>query len=178
MRLWTFQPYEVFEKLQNGQIFRCDANKSELIQEFEFKKSYDFMVESMKARLTHSQRPFGVKYPIWAWHTAYGAHKRPDRRFLMFNNRQEQHLIEIEVSSDRVLLSDFDGWHHVLNGSPLLPESFYEKELDSDDLYNSRETMSYAEIKTTWEDIFDVQRKEFIQASLWEVRPEDVVKYW
>lgn len=180
MRLWTFQPPTVLEDLRNGCSFCCNPLLSEQIQDFpDFRRSYDWMVKSMEARLTASQRPAGVSYPVWAWYVSYDAHRRPDRRFRMFNNCREQSLIEIEVSEDRVLLSDFDDWHCVLNNFPILPESFYEnEESNGRGPYDLVDAMTREEVETTWESIFDVQGKAFIQACLWEIRPEDIVRCW
>ena len=73
-----------------------------------FRPAYDWMVGQLEQRVKNYPRK---KYPIWAWY-----HPKPGLR-------RSGHLpcgtsgvrIEFLVSSDRVLLSDFEAWHGVLN---------------------------------------------------------------
>lgn len=175
MRLWTFQPPTVLEDLRNGCSFCCNPLLSEHIQDFpDFRRSYDWMVKSMEARLTASQRPAGVSYPVWAWYVSYDTHKRPDRRFRMFNKLSECRLAELEVDESRVLLSDYDDWHCVLNNIPLFRDERYYDMFYDDWMWS----MSRQEKSVTWNSIFDVSNSSFIQATLWKFDPQDVVKVW
>jgi hypothetical protein len=70
--------------------------------------AYDWMVGQLEQRVKNY--PCN-KYPIWAWY-----HPKPDLRLSGHLPRGTSGVrVEFLVSSDRVLLSDFEAWHAVLN---------------------------------------------------------------
>ena len=118
MRLWTIQPVEVWTKLVSDKVFHCDPEKSVLISDADatlsFKEPYDWIVRQMMQRI--GEEPEGVKYPIWAWHTRNWENKKPDLRCCGYNEPGTKCVcIEFEIDDNKVLLSDFDGWHFVLS---------------------------------------------------------------
>ena len=128
--------------------------------------------------------PQGVVYPVWAWYMQNGKHKKPDLRSERWDydaGGEDYCCIELEIAPERVLLSDFDEWHIVLcNG---LVSDTEEEDIAQEALYESlsdEEKNAYKEKK--WERVFDTSplnngwttRGEWVQATFWELRREDV----
>lgn len=65
--------------------------------------------------------------PVWAWARWTDDHdrprSRPDRRCYAFRATGDlkAHLIHLRIPASRVMLSDFDDWHCVLNRAPAMP---------------------------------------------------------
>lgn len=184
MRVWTIQPQSLYEKLQNETFLHCDPSKSEHLMDWGFQPAYDWLVEQMIKRV--GLPPQGIRYPIWAWHTLRGQHKKPDLRWMEFRNyRGIYACIELEISDRQVLLSDEEMWHMVLN------DGFYG-DADSEEAYEREEkwfdslplTEKMQVKRNSWEKIFDVfpprdtgwdRRGEYVQATFWELRLEHVI---
>jgi len=97
----------------------------------DFINPYSWMMKQMKERLTEYKN----EYPIWLWI------KRPDlRRTGFLKKGTKAVLLEVEISDERVLLSDFHAWHYVLNRWTL---ENHEGE--------------GIEIEKSWERIFDLE---------------------
>jgi hypothetical protein len=116
--------------------------------------------------------------PVWLWCQWRGvARPKPDLR-------ARGHLpagaagvrIELEIDSARILQSDFELWHYVLNGW-FLPENLAEER--AFDAHPDR-----SRIAPSWRRIFDSaganrryagpRADRSIQGVTWELRPEDV----
>ena len=165
----------------------------------EFLAPYTWMACQMERRLKIS-RPNKKVVPIWVWCQWEGASRRkPDLRAAGYLPRGEQGVrIELDVDDDRVLLSDFDLWHYVLNYW-YLPES--EKDGREFERKLARAGLSFygcshecplmniqyrRQIEQSWERIFDINwsdrrhaiasplKKKSIQATLWEICMKDV----
>ena len=67
MILWTIQPIEVYNLIQEKGYYICDPSKSECLEMMCFEKAYDWLIEKMKEKI--GQPPLNAKYPVWAWHT-------------------------------------------------------------------------------------------------------------
>jgi len=103
----------VWERLQHEQCLWVDPN---CIDSEWFGQAYQWMCRQMAKRLPTYQGHF----PWWAWHRWDTSSAKPDLR-----NRQMLHggvppgtpmvRLELDLPADRVLLSDFDLWHFVLN---------------------------------------------------------------
>lgn len=135
--------------------------------------------------------PVGVIYFIWAWHTLQWRHKKPDLRRMEFRSYKGKHVcMEIEISADKVLLSDEMDWHFVLNDS-YMPSAQNQKELDRQ--WESFEHLPEGEKRVTkeksWESIFTVappshnewnQTGRYIQATFWKLNLDQVrdVRYF
>jgi hypothetical protein len=97
----------------------------------DFINPYCWIVAQMEKRLT----VYEGEYPIWLWS------KKPDLRRAGYLKRSTKAvLLEIEIPSDRVLLSDFQAWHCVLNRWTL---EDHEGEV--------------IEMEKSWERIFDLE---------------------
>ena len=62
-------------------------------------------------------------------------HSRPDRRYSDFRGQYKGlYLIHLRVNARRVLLTDFDNYHAVLNNAPCAPaaaENWPTKQIDA-----------------------------------------------
>lgn len=184
MRLWTIQPVEVWEELNKKGYFICNPAKADYIsdKEWNFKESYDWLVEQMEYRI--GRRPNGVSYPIWAWHTRDWQHKKPDLRNVGLGNKGEKSVcIEVEIPDNQVVLTDYDTWHFVLNNW-YFDDSYSEEEWEKlHAKYDRLNRDNREKIKIqSWQKIFDVspfqnewcQRGRYIQATFWVLYLKDV----
>ena len=191
MQLWTIQPKAVYDLILKTGVYRCDPFKSEMLKPLDeacegilepvFQRKYDWLVGRMEQRI--GKRPDGVIYPVWAWYRYEGSDK-PDLRKERWSNGNPGTLmacILLDIPDDRVVLSDFGNWHHVLNGWPIVDT---EDEADKADAY--MDTLTEPEkdnfLDNNWErvfetDVFDngwTSRGQDVQATFWELRREDV----
>lgn len=180
MRLWTIQKEEVVEVLEKDGVYRTDAN---LIREPHFLSSYDWLSKHLEEK---DANPNGVSYPIWAWYRRDGKEKKPDLRRSEYETSGVKCVcIELEVPDKKVLLSDFDLWHYVLNNW-WLDDSKNEEEFN--ELYKWFDTLPYEEReklkRESWEKIFDIAfekndwycKGKYVQAIFWELKREYIKK--
>lgn len=109
-KLWTVRPATDYAILQRQGIYTADDRY--------------IMPERMEAYQWMSRRlaektpaPAGVCFPLWAWYHAHGSRQpKPDLRKRGHLEKGEKGVrIEFMVPKSDVLLSNFDGWHAVLN---------------------------------------------------------------
>jgi len=74
-----------------------------------FRPAYDWMRVQMAARLPN----FSGDYPVWAWP------KRPSCRGPLPTSWGRTVLVAADVPRQRILASDFDLWHFILDGHPI-----------------------------------------------------------
>lgn len=75
MVLWTIQPIEIYELIQETGVYHCNFTKSMLN---DCREQYDWLAQEMKTRIGNP--PEGVSYPVWAWYMWEGERKKPDLR--------------------------------------------------------------------------------------------------
>lgn len=186
MLLWTIQKVDAWKKLQQ----RCVLSGERQYVEPFFLNAYQWLVEQMEIRV--GPQPESDAFPIWAWYQWEGQKKKPDLRSSGYLPKGEWGVsIEFEVCEKRVLLSDFDLWHYVLNYW-YLPLSLadgdrFEAELAEKGLsfYASKplpDINYHRQIVESWHRIFDLgwyeeeisAQPKSIQATLWELRLDDV----
>ena len=197
MVIWSILTQQAWDDLQ--QRGRLWVGRRHVMQEF--LGPYAWMAEQMERRLK-IPGPSKNAMPIWAWYQWEGAARcKPDLRSGGYLPTGEPGVcVELEVTDDRVLLSDFDLWHYVLNYW-YLPESekdgkAFEKKLARAgpsfygcDRHHPLPHVRYRqEIERSWERIFDTDwsdrghaiasppKKKSIQATLWELSVDDVVE--
>ncbi len=138
--------------------------------------AYRWMARAMRHRLGAPDSRHQM--PIWVWCQWRGAARpKPDLR-------ARGHLppgtpgvrLELELDESRLLRSDFELWHYVLNGW-YLPGSLAD-ELEFDARPDRRR------IEPSWQRIFDLEWRDrrytgtrsekSIQGVTWELRPGDV----
>ena len=178
LTLWTIQHTDAYKAFMHNGVLR--ANEDFLFCEDDLRFAYDWMAQQLAKKI--GPPPLNVNYPIWAWYQWEGKKARRDLRFSGYAPRGTPMVqIEFEVDSDYVLLSDFDDWNLVLNNSYIA---------DSENEFESFYAMEYKDenerIEGSWRKIFDIEKeipgwttpldKKTIQATLWEVRLEQVKK--
>lgn len=172
MRLFTFQPPSVVQTLKDGKTFICDPSLATFLQEDDqyndgFRQAYDWLVAKMNEKI---QKPENVQYPVWAWYLINGKNVKPDRRTSLFKNYNEYDTImELDIPEDSVLLTDFDDWHYVISNYPYQSDEEYEANPD----WEPTEEEKIA----SWDVVFDVAQKDHVQACVWKIEPENIVKF-
>lgn len=171
IRLWTIQSLEAWEQCRKTGVMRADGRRVAR----RYRDSYHWMMAQMKRRLPGYQG----RFPIWAW-----AGTRPDLRTTGFLPRGSPGArLEFTVPVNRVLLSDFNAWHHVLNGWYLpLTQQEADGWAQACQLYPGSDCLRHW-LLASWERIFDLDlldRSELtapvtlVQAVLEEIRLEEV----
>lgn len=187
MILWTIQPVCILDELEQYGIYRPRTEKISMGEYF--LPRYDWLCEFLEQK---DSRPKGVDYPVWAWHTFCGKRKKPDLRHTCYGAQGEEMVcLEIDVPDNKVLLSDFELWHFVLNNwwldAGMFQPGFTEEDYDNNqkwfDSLSEEEKQKQREL--SWLNIFDVdqvvdnfwiRRGTDIQAIFWELRMEWVKK--
>lgn len=197
MVIWSILTQQAWDDLQRRGRLR--VGRRHVMQEF--LGSYAWMAKQMDRRL-RTPKPNRNVLPIWAWYQWEGVNRRkPDLRSGGYLPTGEPGVcVELEVTDDRVVLSDFDLWHYVLNYW-YLPESeedgkAFEEKLacaglsfyGCDHQHPLPNVRYRQEIERSWERIFDTNwadhghaiasppKKKSIQATLWELLVDDVVE--
>jgi hypothetical protein len=157
------------------------------------------MAQQMDRR-PKTPRPSPSVMPVWAWFQWDGHQRRkPDLRAVRFWHSKGERAVRVEcqVQDERVLLSDCDLWHYVLNcwylPSTMADGEAFEKKLDAAGFATCRAAHDTPlpgadyrhEIEASWERIFHLEwldpdlthtsETKSIQATLWELLLEDVV---
>ena len=180
VKLWTMQTRDVGESLQRTGVYRTDTALCWMAEELPH--AYSWLAREMTKRV--GPPPQGVDYPVWAWYMQNGRHKKPDlrsERWCYGPGDEDYCCIELEIVPQRVLLSDFDVWHGVLNNG--LISDTEEEDVALEAFHASlsdEEKTAYKE--KNWERVFDISplsnnwttRGEWVQATFWELRREDV----
>ena len=158
-----------------------------------FLPAYQWLSQQMRIRV--GSPPTNDALPVWAWYQWQGKKKnKPDLRSGGHLPKGERGVrLELEVGDHRVLLSDFELWHYVLNYW-YLPLS--EEDGETFEATLEQHALSFFQTKplpdpkfhqvivSSWQCIFDIswsakgitrpRKEKSIQAILWEIRLEDV----
>ncbi len=165
IRLFTIQPYPVWEILQKTGRYVCNIKltKHRDYDEFSFRDVYDWLASQMAERI--GQPPDDVKYPIWAWY-------RNDDDFSAWGNAGQKYaIITLDISPYRVVLSDHDAWNSVIGHCPVIYEDDHVK---WDAEWERYMRMGKNAIYGTWPRIFRAS-SAYVQATFWELFLDDVV---
>lgn len=101
MKYYSIQKLAAWEEAKEKGFL--SGNKKYVDEEF-FLNSYLWMMKQMKKRI----KDYNNEFPIWLW-------LDKSNLFLTQYLEDEWCLLEIEMDEDKVLLSNFDAWHVVLN---------------------------------------------------------------
>jgi Domain of unknown function (DUF3841) len=175
--LWTIQSADAWARAMERGILRGDGRRAARA----FRPAYAWMRSQMARRLA----AYSGEQPVWAWQLP-----RPDlRRRGHLPPGTRGVLVEFSAPSSQVLLSDFDGWHSVLNNDYLgLSES-------DDRVFRRRCTRTSggvwadpccrSRVEASWERIFELPpagadpdgygEPGFVQATLPYIRLDWVV---
>ena len=185
MKLWTMQPVEVYDILERDGVYRTDKEKIDMP---EFLPTYDWLCKHLEQKDT---KPESVKYPVWAWYRFDGIEKKPDLRHSCYGVRGEEMVcVELEIPDDKVLLTDFDLWHFVLNDwwldTAMFKNGYTEEQYDQNRKWfkalSPEEQLR--EKEKSWEIIFDIEafendwisKGQYVQGIFWEIKRENVRK--
>jgi hypothetical protein len=179
MILWTIQDMRAWERLRREGVLRGDGRR---VSPY-YRHAYGWMSDQMRLRLP----PHCASFPLWGWYRWQGRRQcRPDLR-------ASGHLakgvpgvrIELELSEESVLLSDFNGWHCVLNRH-FLSINEQEDEAVARELERAGVEWRWpypepfhARVVSSWQRIFDLEAgdaewcgplsERSIQATFWEL---------
>lgn len=147
--LWTIQPIEVYELIQERGVYHCNFTKSVLN---DCQEQYDWLAQEMKTRIGNPSE--GVSYPVWAWYMWEGERKKPDLRRERWGNGWKGErfaCMEIDIPEAEVILSEESRQEY--------REANWERAFE----------LSY--VDNDW-----VHRGDSIQATFWELRKEHIRK--
>lgn len=181
MILWTIQHIDAWETAERAGVLRASPEHTQANHRVTadlFGPAYQWLIEEMQRRV--GEPPPGVTYPVWAWAQCGSRGAKP-------NLTEPGHLapetrgvcIEFELPPERVLLSDFDLWHFVFGQDTYIPSSLEEMELLDEWEVTDRDVYTAAEIRASWNRIFDLdfaardiaapRNDKWIQGTVWEV---------
>lgn len=175
MRLWTVHPVEVLTEIEKKGRYICQPDKSTYLDwGTDFKNAYDWISNQMQQR--GIEKPKGVTYPVWAWHTYCSKRGKLDlRKRNYLGEKGESVCLEIEVPDNEVLLSDYFDWHQVLNNAPLVSDDLVEDDEKFDAEWERISRGTHGELEESWLGVFDVSNSTDIQATFW-VLDENMIK--
>lgn len=200
MKLYSFQRMHVWDTLNElgyyhpFALFEHDPFlKEDLEHNWGFTQAYLWLKGAMLDK--------GIDYSanhdhlIWAWYQWAGKNKqKPDKRYSCVYDyfKDEPYvLLELDIDPSRVLLSDYDLWHWVLNCSPAMTtrnENRFSKKHDyaRNIAFADLEKNTQIELTDSWNNIFDLnlsrkiiqvpQKKQQIQATFFEMFYTDIKK--
>lgn len=186
IRLQTIQPLNFWKRLQAQGIISGDHKIIEKQIHKEFNKcseqeQFGGFLSSYKW-LENKMRDLGIldleqhSAPIFAWcQFTDSRHKKADLRQCRnyINKGQQGVRITFDLPLNRVLLSDFDDWHYVLNNSPAIDVSNDEwDKLDQQAIIDSWDNIFYKNEDYLNNKYYD----KSIQATCFNIRLDDVVK--
>jgi hypothetical protein len=191
LRLWSIQTVNIWDILQQQDVFRSRADG---LPDQHFERPYRWMAEQLARRIEAA--PSGCRWPIWAWQQWQDSlRQKPDLRTTGHLSKGMIGVrLKIEIDPTNVLLSDFELWHYVLNYW-YLPTSeedgaAFEQELAQQGLsfYTTKPLPEpyHSKITGSWEQIFDLDRAvegisrprpcKSIQAVFWELHIQHITK--
>ena len=113
MKVYTIQNAEIIKSLNSKGFYSTD---SRFICDESFLEPYQWLTNKAKTIISGWNTP----RPIWVWKD------RPDLRSHRFcsdpenpNNIIPSVLITLEIPREKILFTDFDLWHYVLNRCPV-----------------------------------------------------------
>lgn len=196
MKLYTFQPNFIWQTIQDKgfyhpfDLFEKDSFlKEDLTQDWGFAQSYMWLKEKMVKK--------GISYQnhndhmIWAWKKWSGKKEKPDKRYASVYAFYDKPFVmmELDIDSSRVLLSDYESWYFVLNYSYLAHEKDVENFSAKFKHFRKKpysDKKADLEMRESWNNIFDLEKsrsileypkeEQCIQATFFEIFKSDVKK--
>lgn len=210
MILWTIQSQEAYDFLQKNLYL---TSNNDILKHDDLpllKKGYDWMCDRLRNRTIYPSISVDhqlyilipeIKYPLWAWYKIDGKQKKPDLRRSGYAERGTKLvLMKVDIPDEKVLLSDFNLFHYVLNfmyaGSTLAEDNKFEyltkvllqiKDEDITDFSKHNTDLDYVRQKIieSWDVIFDITSEDdgyffgkdrTIQAVFWGLYPSQVIE--
>lgn len=190
MRLWTIQETSVYDRLKKDKVLHVDIDLSNLyhmedigVEDNPFQRAYQWMSMKMEEKIG---KPADVQFPWWAWYKRNMRNSKPDLREGGYGTPGTTMVcMELNIDESRVVLSDFDLWHFCISDMWISDATSNEEWDKRDSWYESLGKDEQEALKLqSWETIFDThldvrswhERGQWVQATFWELRVEDVVK--
>lgn len=185
MIVWTIQPYKIYQEILDSDSFYCNPKLSiNLKDDVDFLRAYHWIIRQMIKRIGPSKE--SNAYPIWAWYRSHDyKHQRPDFRWV--KDYPDEVCMELEIPEEEILLSDFQGWHFVLNDW-YYSDAMNQDEWDSKDKwFNELPAKKQQLVKEkSWQRIFDVTPRhgewdangKSVQACFWSIEKKYIRKVW
>lgn len=192
MKIYTFQPLFVWECLQEIGYYHPFFLENYLEKEdgWGFSQAYDWLKEQMNSR--NIQYENNNSNMIWGWYQWFGKKKpAPDKRYSQVKNFMEGDfvMLEINIDSKRVLLSDYEFWHAVLSYWYLDKARITSKFEKFFNYYKEKpllDRVGHNQLLKSWEIIFDIEniskyfkiakKNQCIQATFFELFYTDITK--
>lgn len=128
------------------------------------------------------EKPDGVEYPIWAWHTWDYTRRCPKPDSPAFLRRTEDKvLLTLEIPDEELVLTDFDAWQIVMMGGYLMGAEDGERQEQLEAYLDSLTEQDYQkEMEKSWQRVFysdtaeldDIYLGRYIQATFWEIKKQ------
>lgn len=196
MKLYTFQPNFVWEAIQKDGFYhpfdlfeKNEFLKEDLAMGWGFSQAYIWLKEKMLQKgIVHKKYN---QHMIWGWYQWSGTKSKPDKRYSSVYSFYDEPfvMLELDIDSSRVLLTDYDSWHFVLNYWFLGKEQETDKFSESFNYYKEKPLLDLrgdAELRKSWEHIFDLEKvrtlleypreQQCVQATFFDILKEDVKK--
>ena len=186
-RYWTVQHPEVWRKLQRGETVHGPALAG--MDDAMFRDAYAWMMRQMDA--LPDADVANSSTPVWVWPTRVDLREATFRRWA---KEQRMVVLALDMLPGRVLLSDYDAWHFVLNYWYLAGEHATDRfhrwteRVCNTDVYRSKPlplAQAHRLVERSWERVFELERlrtrleygaaPQSVQGTLWKIRPDDVV---
>lgn len=151
VRVWTYQGDDAWNIAQARGYFSGSSHHIENEDHFA-PAPYAWMREQMKKRLPD----YSGDYPVWAWMKRLSAKKWPQK----YMGTQERHRITALIPRKRILISNYETWHSVLNNGLLCDtEAEYDAFEAEWGFHPSTQSAEYsrayaAAVEPSWEKIF------------------------
>ncbi len=180
--IWTICPVTSWEHFQKVGLIKADGRRAMK----SYREAYHWLIEQMVKKIP-GHKP--GQFPTWAWY-----YPRPDLRHIAhLATGTKGILLTCKVPGQRMLLSDFGAWHHVLNQwyLPLTKEEDDAADEEERGWYKLPNiSQKYWQLRLeknmpSWQRIFDLQALnkskllgpvEQIQATVSYIRLDEVVK--
>ncbi len=112
MQLWMIVSKAVYERIQQGEIYRI----TDMDDEMKYCPwAYEWLNAEMEKRV--GRAPEGVVAPLHGWLRWETERIRPDLRWMRWNwHPQGEHvLLQLDVPEEKVLFIDAPSWTDILN---------------------------------------------------------------
>lgn len=195
MKIYTFQPYFVYQNLiELGYYHPFHLEKYipsifDSNDRWSFKESYLWLKSQMiKQNIAHENNN---SHLIWGWYK-WGAkpERSPDLRYNSTKNFYQNEkfvLMELDIPAERLCLTDYDGWHYVLNYW-LLEKTKFSNKFNKQFNFYLEKPLSNPEahqiIEQSWQKIFTfkecrklleiTKKAQSIQATFFEIFYNDL----
>jgi hypothetical protein len=171
----TIQHEQVYFDLKAKGHYTASKHLSLIDDVPEFTSAYDYIAKSMHSRNVKMLFPPSSSkdiLPVWGWY------KRGDQLAPNFiesyleeiasdpddDDYDSEVIMHLRIDEERLLLSDFDLWHAVLNDTPTILGE--DKEASWEYIFDLTKASKILEVKS---------HEQYVQATFWEILLEDVV---